>query len=865
MNGAVDLERSRAEEGPREAASEATNGHRPGRSRARPSVRGKFLWAGDTKLYLKGATYGTFRPDEDGCDYPVPERVEADLTQMRANGLNSLRTYTVPPRWLLDLAHEHEIRVLVGLPWEQHIAFLDEAGTAASIERRVREGVRACAGHPGVLGYAVGNEIPSGIARWHGRRATERFIERLYHAAKDEDPEGLVTYVNYPSTEYLDLPFLDFASFNVYLESQRSLEDYLARLHNRAEELPLVMAEIGLDSLRNGEDEQARVLRWQVATAFASGCAGAFLFSWTDEWHRGGHDIEDWDFGLTTRDRQPKPALDAAREAFADVPFPADAEWPRISVVVSTYNGAATLVETLPALQRLEYPDHEVIVVCDGCTDASADIARAHGFRVIETENRGLSSARNTGAEVATGEIVAYLDDDAYPDPHWLHHIAAEFRAEDHLAVGGPNLAPAGQGAVADCVANSPGSPTHVLLSDRIAEHVPGCNMAVRRDALLGLGGFDTQFRVAGDDVDMCWRLQEHGGTVGYAAAAVVWHHRRRAVRAYLRQQRGYGKSEAMVEAKWPEKYNRAGHRPWRGRLYGSGLARPLVRRQRIYHGTWGSGLFQSIYEPAAGRLASLTLMPEWYLVLAALAATSAMALFWAPLVAFVPLLLAGLVALVVPTVKGAAAARFPTPGLSRRARIGRRCLTAALHLLQPMARLNGRLRHGLSPWRPRSHDRLHLPRRRSSKHWSEIWRSAEDRLADIEADMIASGGRVLRGGDWDNWDLEIHSGALGWTRLRMAIEEHGAGKQLIRLRSWPRVSGTAVIVASLLAALAAGAALDGAWIATAVLGTFTVLLAVGMAVQAAAAESFVSWAHTGRPMRRRTRGRRSNSLNGAS
>ncbi len=85
---------------------------------------------------------------------------------------------------------------------------------------------------PPILGYAIGNEIRAPIVRWHGARAVERFLGRLHAVAKAEDPEALVTYVNYPSTEYLELPFLDLVCFNVYLEAERSLEAYVARLHN---------------------------------------------------------------------------------------------------------------------------------------------------------------------------------------------------------------------------------------------------------------------------------------------------------------------------------------------------------------------------------------------------------------------------------------------------------------------------------------------------------------------------------------------------------------------------------------------------------------------------------------------------------
>src|SRR6266852_9843899 len=80
----------------------------------RPKVQGKFLFVGDAKLWIRGVTYGTFRPDADGNEYHDPEMVERDFAQMADSGLNTIRTYTVPPRWLLDTAKNHGLRVMVG-------------------------------------------------------------------------------------------------------------------------------------------------------------------------------------------------------------------------------------------------------------------------------------------------------------------------------------------------------------------------------------------------------------------------------------------------------------------------------------------------------------------------------------------------------------------------------------------------------------------------------------------------------------------------------------------------------------------------------------------------------------------------------
>ncbi len=180
---------------------------------------------------------------------------------------------------------------------------------------------------------------------------------------------------------------------------------------------------------------------------------------------------------------------------------------PRISVIVCSYNGAHTIRDTLEGLLRLDYPTYEVIVVDNGSTDATTSIVQAHGFRLISTENRGLSNARNTGMQAAQGEIVAYIDDDAYPSSNWLRHLATTFIRTNHAGVGGPHLAPDNESWIADCVANAPGEPVHVLLADRVAEHIPGCNMAFRKSTLQSIGGFDPRYRTAGDDVDVCWRL----------------------------------------------------------------------------------------------------------------------------------------------------------------------------------------------------------------------------------------------------------------------------------------------------------------------------------------------------------------------
>ena len=797
-------------------------------ARLRPAVSGKFLSVGNQKFYARGATYGGFRPDADDKEYTDLEQVRRDFEQMAASGFNAVRIpHTLPPVELLDIACEHGLKVMVGLSAEQYVGYLIDRAGAPDIEALIAEKVETCAGHPGVLCYALGNEIPASVARWLGRRRIERYLERLYRVVKGVDPDGLVTYVNYPSTEYLQLPFLDLLSFNVYLEARDRLENYLGRLQNLAGDRPLLMTELGLDGLRHGTEAQADAIDWQIRTTFAAGCTGAFVFSWTDEWYRGGAEVDDWAFGLTDRNRNPKLALMAAQWAFAEVPFVPDLDSPSMSVVVCVYNGERSLRDCCEGLRQLDYPHFEIIIVDDGSTDSTAAIAAEYGFRLIRTENRGLSHARNTGLAAATGEIVAYTDADARPDPHWLTYLAETFRRSSHAGVGGWNIAPSGDGWVAACVANAPGRPIHVLLSDHEAEHIPGVCMAFRRDALERIGGFDPQFRAAGDDVDICWRLQEEGMTLGFAHGAFVWHHHRDSVRDYWKQQRGYGHAEALLERKWPHKYNSPGHLTWGGRLYGKGLTLPLGRVSRIYHGLWGSAPFQSLVELPPGVLRSLPLMPEWYLLVASLGGLSLLGLVWRPLLLLsVPLLVACIALLVFQASASAARGSFASDARSIGARLRRHIGTTFLHLLQPLARLRGRFGQGLTPWRQRGRVGWVVPWVRKVARWTRQWQAPDERLHAIEAALGARGVVVHYGGSYDRWDLEARTGLLGRARLLMAVEDTGVGHPTsLRTRVWPRCSMLVVFGALASSLLAVGAALDGSYFIAGIMGALAGLL----------------------------------------
>jgi hypothetical protein len=306
----------------------------------------------------------------------------------------------------------------------------------------------------------------------------------------------------------------------------------------------------------------------------------------------------------------------------------------------------------------------------------------------------------------------------------------------------------------------------------------------------------------------------------------MVWHHRRNSIRAYVRQQKGYGRAEAILEQKWPEKYNSLGHLNWQGRIYGKGLTRAISwRKWRIYHGTWGSAPFQSLYGPAAGFLESWPVMPEWYLLNGVLLTFSLTGFFWKPLLLALPLLMLTAGLSLISIIKSVSESLTADRSQAAAGGLKAIAVTGLLHAIQPLARLYGRFRSGLTPWRRRGSGRFRLPLPRTYPIWSERWRSSQQWLESIEKALRQQGAIVRRGGDFDHWDLEIRGGLFGSCRSQMAIEEHGSGNQLIRLRVWPEISGFALSMAFGFALLSGLAAADHAPAAAVMLGLAALFL----------------------------------------
>jgi glycosyltransferase involved in cell wall biosynthesis len=212
-----------------------------------------------------------------------------------------------------------------------------------------------------------------------------------------------------------------------------------------------------------------------------------------------------------------------------------------VSVIINTYNRARMLEATLAAMAWQRHPQFEVIVVNGPSTDGTDEVlARFAGkIRTGRCPEANLAMSRNIGLAMAGGEVVAYIDDDAVPEPDWLEALTAPYADPKVGAVGGfmrdhtgyawqcrvvacdrygdtEGFETLNQALAAGVAQSGPGAPRFL--------HPPGANSSFRRVALLGIGGFDEEYVYFLDETDVAVRLLDAGWTITYAARAEVHH-----------------------------------------------------------------------------------------------------------------------------------------------------------------------------------------------------------------------------------------------------------------------------------------------------------------------------------------------------
>jgi GT2 family glycosyltransferase len=231
-------------------------------------------------------------------------------------------------------------------------------------------------------------------------------------------------------------------------------------------------------------------------------------------------------------------------------------DYPRVSIIIpfATMNDFAA--ESLEHCLSLEYQDFEILLFPDG--EVKIDSPRV---RVIPTGHIGPSEKRDLALKYAAGQILAFIDDDAYPTRMWLKQAVKHFRNSNTAAVGGPAITPPGDsllrqasGLVFSSIMGS-GFMTYRYIpgKKRKVDDYPSCNFIIRTSVFRELGGFDSTFW-PGEDTKLCLELTKtlHKEIV-YDPEVVVYHHRRNLFRPHLRQVWSYAVHRGYFAKKFPQ------------------------------------------------------------------------------------------------------------------------------------------------------------------------------------------------------------------------------------------------------------------------------------------------------------------------
>ncbi len=227
----------------------------------------------------------------------------------------------------------------------------------------------------------------------------------------------------------------------------------------------------------------------------------------------------------------------------------------KVSVIIAVKKDNPNLRECIARLSKIAYQNYEILVLPD-----EAFVLDQKNLRIIPTGNCLPAKKRDVGAENACGEILAFIDDDAYPSENWLDEAVKDFEDLNVGAVGGPAVTPpnenfksrAGGYVYASWMVSGNFSYRYIIGKKQAIDDYPSCNLLVRKEIFKDIGGFKMNFW-PGEDTFLCLEIIKKGKKIIYEPGALVFHHRRPLFLSHLKQISSYGLHRGYFVKRFPE------------------------------------------------------------------------------------------------------------------------------------------------------------------------------------------------------------------------------------------------------------------------------------------------------------------------
>jgi glycosyltransferase involved in cell wall biosynthesis len=204
-------------------------------------------------------------------------------------------------------------------------------------------------------------------------------------------------------------------------------------------------------------------------------------------------------------------------------------ELPHVSIIVLTRNRAESLLRTLKALFILDYPSYEIVVVDNGSTDETCQIARQFAAKYMFCPPQcGMSLCRQKGVDAAEGTIIAMCDDDCVPESSWLTKLVQDLISEDNLGLVGGHVINIGFPEHRKYKGRSKlgiNGTLSLAADPKDADFFGSANMAFKREAAAQIGGYDPFLKSGNEEADLIWSLRDSGWRVSYEPEAIVKHY----------------------------------------------------------------------------------------------------------------------------------------------------------------------------------------------------------------------------------------------------------------------------------------------------------------------------------------------------